>query len=164
MNYDVCRHSEIPLYLIVAGLLLFLEILLHTVLYTCQSYVGDETTYRRLRRCDFIVLILFIWLLVGSNWMFRLGFQDDDCEGAIDGGGIQSMNLTVTDANGTITHIQVDVGAEGGRSGTMDQGGEDCSDCSHAVYVFTASVILIQYVAGLVLVAFCCHRFFRRSD
>ncbi len=145
-----------------AGVLIILEIVLHSLLFTCKKYVDDESVFHKLRRCDILLFILFIWLLVGTNWIFRTSivYNNDDCEEDM-GGDIVSMNYTI-EVNGTTVHVPVNVGAQEGMEGGVRGG--DCEDCSRGVYFFAAIVILGQYVLALLLFAFCCTRLFRKPS
>ena len=158
LNYDVCKYSQIPLYLIVAGILLLLEVVIQSSLCACRNWLGDDKTYRKIRRCDFVMVLLFIWLLIGTNWMFRLGIGNE-CSDGLEG-DVQTVDDTV-EPGGTTTQTTELIATMEGGSGT---GGEDCSDCSQDVYVFAAVLILIQYIFGLFLVAMCCSNFFKGSS
>ena len=158
VNYDVCQSPEVPLYLIVAGFILMAMIVFHTLLYTAQKCSKDETIYHSVRRCDFLAFLLFIWLLVGSNWMFRMR-SDDECN-------TSNMNSTVWNVtgewNGTATQTTVMVAGEQAPEDNSDSG-TDCSDCSRDVYVFTSFLILTQYIVGLCLVIFCCSKIAKKN-
>ena len=130
------------------------EVLLHTLLCVCQKWShsrgeNNDSTIRTLRICDCLAFFLFIWLLVGSNWVFRVGlYTSSSCTNGEQSG----MGITnVVNENGTYTDVVVI--SEGLPSVDTTA---DCTDCDPGVYRFTVFTILIQYALGLCLVAACC--------
>ena len=134
------------------GFVLLAEVIVHSALFVAQKCSDDESTIRALRRCDFLALFLLIWLLVGSNWIFRQSRNREDCTDVVDMGGITVVNTT----NGTVLTVEV--------SGGLSPTPESCQDCSDSVYIFTGILIICQYVLALCLVAVCCSRAFRSQS
>ena len=137
------------------GVALTAEVLLHTLLCVCQKWSqsrgeNNDSTIRTLRICDCVAFFLFIWLLVGSNWVFRVGLYTSSS--SCTHGEHSGMGMTnVVNENGTNTEVVVL--SEGLPSVDTNA---DCTDCDPAVYRFTVFTILIQYALGLCLVAACC--------
>ena len=134
------------------GFVILVEVAVHSALFVAQKCSDDESTIKALRRCDFLALFLLIWLLVGSNWIFRQSRNRGNCMDMVDtDGDVRVVNTT----NGTVT-----VAVSGGLSPSP----EGCQDCSNSVYVFTGILIICQYVLALCLIAVCCSRVFRSES
>ena len=132
--------EEIPLYLIVAGIFLLLEIVLQTSLWTAQRLSNDRAVFGLLRKCDCIALFLVVWLVVGSIWIFKAG-KKLTCDDVVD-------YVAVPDYSGHYLESFPET--------------ENCQECPSGVYVFTAFLILFQYLMTLVLAISCCSSSVRR--
>ena len=140
MYYKRCLVREVPLYLLVAGLFLLVEIALHSILWTAQKLSNDEPLFCVLRRCDCIALFLLVWLVLGSVWIFKAG-KELSCNNSIDYVAIPEDSEYSGDYLETVTDTPPDSCPE---------------DCPGGVYVFTVFLILFQYLTALVLGICCC--------
>lgn len=156
LNIDRCASLSVPLYLIVAGLLMVAELMFHGIIWLVMKHSENESTFRALRICDCIAFVLLIWLLIGSNWVFKLSIAGSSgCDSPrlpID--DIIQLNTTIiTDGSGGTQFIVV--------TETPDST-PTCMDCPSGVYRFTVTVILLQYIGALLIVIGCCSRIFRK--
>ncbi|CAI8012102.1 hypothetical protein GBAR_LOCUS7766 [Geodia barretti] len=140
VHYNQCSVQEVPLYLIVGGIFLLVEIVLHSLLWTAQKLSNDEPVYNIIRKFDCIALFLVVWLVVGSAWIFKAG-RDNLCSDFVDQVTAPPVNVTTTG----------DVG-----DSELSESGAECEDCPSGVYVFTVFLILFQYLMILLLGICCC--------
>ena len=141
-HYNECSVREVPLYLIVGGIFLLVEVVLHSLLWTAQKLSNDEPVYSLIRKFDCIALFLIVWLVVGSAWIFKAS-KDNLC----------GDNRSVVD------QVLIPGNSTGGfeDSERSDSGAsEECEDCPSGVYVFTVFLILFQYLMILLLGIGCC--------
>ena len=124
---------------------------MHLALFIAQKCSEDESTIKTLRRCDLLAVFLLIWLLVGSNWIFRLGVSRDreDCMNME--GDVKVVNVT----NNTMLTVEVSEGLS-----PM----ENCQDCSESIYVFAGVLIICQYALALCLIGTCCSKVFHSQS
>lgn len=136
LNVEVCDRHEIPLYLMIAGFILIAEIIYQTTLcIAIKRNKRHESTYRVMRMCDCLALFLFIWLLVGSYWIFTISLDRQACISY--GNDFVYVNTTVVpDGEGN--------------------GNPGCPDCDSYVYNFSTFVIMLQYIGTLCLMVWCC--------
>ena len=155
-NLNRCS-IPIPLYLVVAGFILLVEVILHSLLCMGQKCSEDESFYKVIRRCDCLAVFLIAWLLVGSNWVFRGGMGNETC-------GSDTVDYVVvgnmTDDVEIMSGAHPTDGMETGES-ESDPAAGCSSDCSTGVYAFAVVLILIQYMALLILAVCCCSTKFR---
>ena len=160
----MCSSGEVPIYLLVAGMLMIAELLFHGVLWLLMKYSDSESTYRAMRMCDCVAFVLLIWLLIGSNWVFKLSIAHYHTSSvcgtyAIDD-IIRAPNVTsISDGSGGTQWVIVTDPT------TTSQSSSDvnnCADCSSGVYQFTVVVILLQYITALVVLIGCCSKVFRK--
>lgn len=158
LNVDRCVSISVPLYLIVAGVLILTELLFHGVIWFIMKHRENSSTLRALRMCDCVAFVLLIWLLIGSNWVFKLSIAGTSaCDTPllpID--DIILLNTTVI-SNGS-GGTQLIVVTETIVSTSVNT----CMDCSSGVYQFTVIVILLQYIAALLILVGCCSKIFRK--
>ena len=147
--YGSCVVKEVSLYLIVGGLLLLLDIILHTILYSVQRMSDNQYLYNAIRRFDILTLFVVIWLIVGSIWIFKAKMSGQPCNDGVDYVTIIS-NMTQGDVGMGVSGDDDGGGMENGESAA------DCSNCPSGVYVFTLFLILIQYSVVLILGICCC--------
>lgn len=160
----MCSSEEVPIYLLVAGMLMIAELLFHGVLWLIMKYSDSDSVYRTLRMCDCVAFILLIWLLIGSNWVFKLSIARYRTASACNAHPIDDvirLNTTfVTDGSGT-GGTQWIVVSDSAPDSTHPSSA-DCMDCSSSVYQFTVLVILLQYIAALVVIVGCCSKIFKK--
>ena len=76
MYYKKCSVTKIPLYLIVAGSLILLNIGYHILIGIFERF---STRHKRIfvlaRRADFFLFFPFVWLIVGSVWILHTAFR-----------------------------------------------------------------------------------------
>jgi hypothetical protein len=142
VHYNQCSVQEVPLYLIVGGIFLLVEIVLHSLLWTAQKLSNDEPVYNLIRKFDCIALFLIVWLVVGSAWIFKAG-RDSLCSDIVDQVTVPPVNVTTTTGDVEDPDPLLESGAE-------------CEDCPSGVYVFTVFLILFQYLMLLLLGICCC--------
>ena len=149
----------VPLYLIVAGVVILAEVLFHVVVifFIMRNRVNDSTL-RALRICDCVAFVLLICLLIGSNGVFKFAIAGTSaCDTPllpID--DIVRLNTTVL-SNGSGTQLFVVTEIVDSASSV-----NTCMDCSSGVYQFTVVVILLQYIAALLMLVVCCSHTFRK--
>ena len=157
---DRCVSVAVPVYLIVAGALMIAEVAFHGTIWMLMKRSNDNgSSFKMLRLCDCVTFILLLWLLIGSNWVFKLAIaHHSPCDNApqpID--DVISLNTTVvTDASGG-TRVVVFTDSHDPAPTT-----NDCADCSSGVYQFTVIVILFQYIIALFVVIGCCSKLFKK--
>ena len=143
LNIGVCVRHEIPLYLLIAGFIFIAEIIFQVSM--CMGIKRSsqhESIYRTLRMLDCLALFLFIWLLVGTYWLFSISIERSTCT-------TDSMLNDLIDSEGVAP-----------QTSTTSSG--VCSDCDAYVYSFTAFVIIFQYLAFLVCFVVCCSMYFKK--
>lgn len=131
---NVCISSDIPLYLLIAGSCLSVEVFLHTFTVLASISTQSKTTLKCLRICDCFGFFILVWILIGSNWMFKVSTKSRECgsEELEDVANITEQVLSISTPT-------------------------PCEDCSKTVYQFAVGLIIIQYIIVLsVLVACCC--------
>ncbi len=128
---------DVPLYLIIAGLFLSVEVIIHTCTILITQSTDSETTIRSLRLCDCLALFILIWILIGSNWVFKISLHPSPCT------ELNSMG-------------NENLGNSSDLSSFTFSSEEDCEDCSVSVYKFTSAVIIIQYVIAFIVLVTCC--------
>ena len=139
------------------------ELLFHGVLWLLMKYNDNDSTYRALRVCDCVAFVLLIWLLIGSNWVFKLSIAryhtSSTCSmHPID--YIVPFNTTVVaDGSGGTQLVVVTNSLNSAPDSTPPS---DCMDCSSGVYQFTVIVILLQYIAALLILVGCCSKIFKK--
>lgn len=143
ISYSGCTIQEVPLYLIVGGILLLIDIILQTVLLTAHK-LTDSNIYTLIRKCDCVALCLVVWLVAGSIWIFKARTRQG-CNDAVD---------YVTVGNQT-DDIIMDMSADGGM-GDLESANCGVQDCPAGVYLFTVFLILFQYLLLLIIGIFCC--------
>ncbi len=150
----MCFRHEIPLYLLIAGFLLITDIMFQISMCIAINRNGHhKSIYQTLRLCDCLAVFLFIWLLVGTYWVFIISLARSNC------------NKTPTDYVVVNTTVLVD--SEGGTQVSVmtrppSPTSNDCSDCEDYVYNFTAFVLMFQYVIFLICFVTCCSVFFKK--
>ena len=139
IHYNNCSVQEVPLFLIVGGIFLLVEIILHSLFWTAQK-LSEKPIYGLIRRFDCIALFLVIWLVVGSAWVFkaRTDFSSD------------SVDFVILPAN-TTTGDDLEMYDSG-----VSNDAAYPDDCPQGVYVFTVFLILFQYIMILLLGICCC--------
>ena len=163
-NFDVCSSGEVPIYLLVAGMLMIAELLFHGVLWLLMKYSDSDSTYRALRMCDCVAFILLIWLLIGSNWVFKLSIARYRTASACNMYPIDDvirLNATVVTDGSGIGATQWIIVSDSAPDSTHPSN-TNCMDCSSGVYQFTVIVILLQYIAALVVIVGCCSKIFKK--
>ena len=158
LNIELCASVAVPIYLVVAGVLMIIEVIVHGSVWLLMKRSENETTFRALRVCDCITFIILLWLLIGSHWVFKLSISHHslcgDTPQPID--DVIYLNTTVvTDASGG-TQLAVVSETRGSTPNSH------CTDCSRGVYQFTAVVILFQYVVALFVIVGCCSKLFKK--
>ena len=163
-NFNVCSSGEVPIYLLVAGMLMIAELLFHGVLWLLMKYSDSDSTYRALRMCDCVAFSLLIWLLIGSNWVFKLSVARYRTTAACNTYPIDDIirlnSTVVTDGSG-IGATQWIIVSDSAPDSTHPSS-TSCMDCSSGVYQFTVIVILLQYIAALVVIVGCCSKMFKK--
>ena len=137
--YSTCAVREVPLYLIVAGFVFLVELILHCLLCTAQKCSNEDYFYNMVRKFDCLAFFLFVWLLVGSSWMFRATRRT--C-------GSDAVDYVIIGNNTDDAIVN--------RTDIIPNDELDCSDCPGGVYAFTVVLILIQYIVFLILAVCCC--------
>ena len=136
----------------IAGFFLIAEIVYQTSLcIAIKRHKRYESTYHVMRMCDCLALFLFIWLLVGTYWIFTISLDRQACISY--GNDIVYVNITVVpDGEGSTQIVVVPP------SSTVTPGEDNpgCLDCDSYVYNFSAFVIMLQYVGALCLMVWCC--------
>lgn len=135
------------------------ELIFHGALWMLMKYTDNDSTFRALRVCDCVAFVLLVWLLIGSNWVFRVAIAGRiTCPSSsrpID--NIVFLNTTtVTDASGHTQFVVLPSIPDSPSTSTY------CPDCSAGVYQFTIVVILFQYVAALFICIGCCSKLFKK--
>lgn len=156
---NVCSRHEIPLYLMVTGFILIVEIIFQTSLcIAIKRKKRHETTYRALRMCDCLALFLFIWLLVGTYWMFTISIQRQHCMRYGNDGVYVNTTVTPTVAPTVTpdTGTQMFLWSTPSTTASGDSSNTRCLDCESYVYNYTAFVIMLQYIITLAVMIFCC--------
>ena len=76
--YKKCTVTEIPLYLIVSGSFILLDVGYHILLFIFQRFCeNDKTVCLLARKCDCCAFFLFVWLILGSAWVLGAGLSGD---------------------------------------------------------------------------------------
>ena len=148
--YGSCEVKEVPLYLIVGGLLLLFDIILHAILYSVRRTSDNQYLYNTIRRFDILTLFVVVWLIVGSIWIFKAETRDRTCRDSVVDYVTIISNMTQGDVGMGVSGDDDGGGMENGESAA------DCVDCPSGVYVFTVFLILIQYTVVLILGICCC--------
>ena len=143
-------------------MLMIAELLFHGILWLLMKYSDSDSTYKALRMCDCVAFVLLIWLLIGSNWVFKLSIaryhMTSACSTMHPIDDVIRLNTTaVTDESGGTQWVVV---SELATDSTHPS--SSCMDCSSSVYQFTVMVILLQYIAALVVLVGCCSKIFRK--
>lgn len=133
------------------------ELLFHGILWFLMKYSNNDSTYKALRMCDCVAFVLLIWLLIGSNWVFKVSIaRASACNAHQIIDDVMWLNTTiVTDSSGA---TQVMIVTETPDSTPVP----NCVDCSSGVYQFTVVVILFQYIAALLVIVACCSKLFKK--
>lgn len=145
LNLNTCQSSSIPIYLIVAGMVVIAELAFQSGLCLWNKCHHTEnpgrSTTHVFRRCDCIAFFLFVWLLFGSRWVF---------------GMITNGNRGCTTMDDVVAPPPINTSASHppSPSGTTESG---CQDCSDGVYVFAVVTVLLQYLLCLILFLACIH-------
>lgn len=141
LNINTCSTKDIPLYLIIAGSCLSVEVLIHTFTILASMNTDNESVLRSLRMCDCFAFFILIWILIGSNWIFKVSVNSKSCIGRQD-----TENELLFNQLDNSTDLLPDVTTP-----------RTCEDCSNSVYQFAVGLIVLQYiVVFLVFVACCC--------
>lgn len=139
INFTSCTIKIIPLYLVIAGLFLSLEIAFHTFTFIASLKTDDEATLRSLRMCDCFALFIFLWVVIGSNWIFKVSLNYNPCPTGNDGsGGLGDLTTGFTTP-------------------------PECEVCSRSIYQFALGVIVIQYLVVFLLLVACCSAAIKRG-
>lgn len=139
MNINTCSSRDIPLYLIIAGSCLSVEVVIHTLTILTSMNTDNESVLRSLRMCDCFAFFILIWILVGSNWIFKVSVNSKSCS-RLDEETEPFIEI------GNSTELMPDVTSP-----------VTCEDCSNSVYQFAVGLIVLQYmVVFLVFVVCCC--------
>ncbi|XP_064404957.1 uncharacterized protein LOC135350156 [Halichondria panicea] len=157
LNVGVCVRHEIPLYLLIAGFIFVAEIIFQfSMCMGIKRSSQHESIYRTLRMFDCLALFLFIWLLVGTYWLFTISIARSGCTTDTMLNDFVVVNTTVlVDSEGG-TQISVMTPPP-----SLTPSG-DCLDCDTYVYSFTAFVIMFQYLTFLVCFVACCSVYFKK--
>lgn len=140
MNLTKCARVEVPIYLIVGGVLLLAELLLRMTLYLAANYSRVNTNaINKARKMDFVLCLLFLWVCVGTVWVFR--YSHNVCMTT------SSEAFNATTATATTSTIPT----------------APCKDCSDKVYVFAFGSMLLQYLLVLFLGVTFCRTILRRD-
>ncbi len=134
LNFKVCSNERIPLYLIVVGCCLCLEIVIHTSTILASMNTERESINRSLRLCDCFAFFILIWILIGSNWIFKVSMT-----------GKQSCSDD-TSNEGSLAEAVSDVTTPVA----------NCTDCSDGVYRFAIAIVSLQYIAVCSVLLICC--------
>ena len=126
MNINVCSRTIIPLYLIIAGFCLLAEVIVHMITFLVSEFINHESSLYTLQFCDRLAFLMLIWVLIGSNWIFKVSLYPTPCA---TGANLQSNNISRD---------------------------EHCENCSIAVYHFTSVVIVAQYLLAFTVLTLCC--------
>ena len=86
-----------------------------------------------------------IWILIGSNWVFKHSMESEPCSEL----GIEIKNSSELDDNST---IPIGISIDG-----------NCVDCSMAVYQFAGTIIMLQYIIVILVIISCFTVAFRSS-
>lgn len=135
LNLDVCSSEDIPLYLLIAGCCLSIEVIVHTFTIMISFSTDNEATNRFLRMCDCFAFFTLVWFIIASNWIFRLSFHSKPCIEESDT-ELSSSGLGGNDFL-TTTH-------------------SFCEDCSNGVYKFAIGVTVVEYIAIFSVFIVCC--------
>ena len=134
-----------------------IELTFHATLWLLMKRSDNNSLFRALRIFDCVAFILLVWLLIGSNWIFKLSIAGSSpCDTAHPIDDVIYLNTTVvTDGVGGTRWIVV-TETHGSTPITT------CHDCSTRVYQFTVMVILMQYIAALLIIVGCCSKIFKK--
>ena len=140
MNLFKCARVEVPIYLIVGGVLLLAELLLRLSLFIAAQYSrANAHVINKARKMDFVLCLLFLWVCVGTVWVFR--YSHNVC--------VEMTGQNVF--NGTVSSTAV-------TTSTLP-----CKDCSDKVYIFAFGSMLLQYLFVLFLGVTFCRTILRRD-
>lgn len=140
LNFNVCSSKGVPLYLVIAGTCLSLEILVHTTTLLISISTDNKTTNRTLRLCDCFAFFILIWILIGSNWIFKVSINSRACS---------ELDAETKQLSSDMTINATDLFPVATTAAT-------CEDCSDGVYQFAVGVIIVQYMAVFCVIVFCC--------
>lgn len=140
INITKCARVEVPVYLIVGGALLLAEIILRLTLYLAANCSSVNTNViNKARKMDFVLCLLFLWVCVGTVWVFR--YSHSACV------PVSSEAFNATTVSTTIPTTTA----------------APCMDCSDKVYIFAFGSMLLQYLLVLFLGVTFCRTILRRD-
>ena len=146
LNINVCQSLVVPVYLTVAGLIQISSLLFQTTTWIAEKRGVEKCGTIRIFDC--FGFLLFIWLLVGSNWIARVGWSRSTCNDDLYFGTdyvFLRVNSTVTDSDYEVPENDVNF----------------CRDCASGVYLFTSVVIVLQYIMIILVCMSCCSVLYR---
>lgn len=136
VNLNTCSTKDIPLYLIIAGSSLCIEIVVHTITLLVSMNTDSESVLRSLRMCDCFAFFILVWVLIGSNWVFKVTMNSRSCSSQRDA----ERELFIDNFTEPIPDVTPIT----------------CEDCSNAVYQFAVGLIVLQYIIVLFVFVICC--------
>lgn len=139
LNLNTCSTKDIPLYLIIAGSCLCIEVVVHAITILASMSTDSESVLRSLRMCDCFAFFILVWVLIGSNWVFKVTVNSRSCSSQQDAerelfSEMDNFTEPMPDVTTPIT----------------------CEDCSNAVYQFAVGLIILQYFVVLFVFVICC--------
>lgn len=139
LNLNTCYTKDVPLYLIIAGTCLCIEVIIHTITILASMSTEKESVLRSLRMCDCFAFFILVWILIGSNWIFKVTVNSRPCSGPDN----PERQLFDDPRNSTdlIPEITTPI---------------TCKDCSNTVYQFAVGLIILQYIVVLFVFVLCC--------
>ena len=158
LNVHTCDETQVPLYLIIAGFVIGGEVIVHSLLCVAAAKCEGTGSYRTLRLCDCLAFFLLVWLLIGSNWIFKLSITGG--HKACEVSDAVTIPPSTLDFNNSAV-LMNDYAITTATATTMATA-EIC-DCSQSVYVFATVVIVMQYVLALIVVIGCCSKVWKNN-
>lgn len=146
LNVNVCSTKDIPLYLIIAGCCLSLEVFIHTSTILASMNTDNESTLRSLRMCDCFAFFILIWILIGSNWIFKVSVNSKPCSQQDPGNEL----FNEVDNSTALLPAATTPGT--------------CEDCSDSVYQFAIGLIVVQYIVVFSVFVICCCAAIRKGS